>query len=123
MVHVPEVQPGDYVAWHCDTIHAVDQIHMGQNDSSVLYIPTCPLTELNAEYLRRQRAAFLEGTPAPDFPGGEGESRHIGRPSAEDVAKWNGVEGMVSSQTFGISDLLLTKHSAALGWNLLIVRR
>lgn len=61
MVHVPTVRPGDYIAWHCDTIHAVDKVHAGSTDSSVMYIPTCPLTETNAEYLVRQREAFKAG--------------------------------------------------------------
>jgi hypothetical protein len=64
-------------------IHAVDKIHQGSTDSSVLYIPACPLTERNAEYLARQRETFSQGTPGPDFPGGLGESKHIGRPTAE----------------------------------------
>lgn len=38
------------------------------------------MTEINATYLARQRAAFLNGTPGPDFPGGKGESEHINRP-------------------------------------------
>ena len=42
-------------------IHAVDKTHAGTTDSSVIYIPACPLTETNAEYLKRQREAFLEG--------------------------------------------------------------
>ncbi|AEO59794.1 hypothetical protein MYCTH_2308330 [Thermothelomyces thermophilus ATCC 42464] len=88
MVHVPEVRPGDYVVWHCDTIHAVDKKHAGTSDSSVLYIPVCPTTVASAEYVARQRAAFLRGTPAPDFPGGEGESRHIGRATEEYVKKY-----------------------------------
>lgn len=79
MIHVPQVRPGDYVAWHCDTIHAVDKTHAGKDDSSVMYIPACPLTEANAEYLVRQREAFFEGTPGPDFPSGLGESQHLGR--------------------------------------------
>ncbi|KAL9043675.1 MAG: hypothetical protein Q9214_003144 [Letrouitia sp. 1 TL-2023] len=79
MVHVPRVKPGDYVAWHCDTIHGVDKTHAGNSDSSVLYIPACPLTEANAEYLFRQRETFVKGTPAPDYPSGEGESHHRGR--------------------------------------------
>ncbi|KAL8980427.1 MAG: hypothetical protein Q9205_004480 [Flavoplaca limonia] len=87
MIHVPEVRPGDYVAWHCDVIHAVDSIHMGPTDSSVLYIPACPLTEANADYLARQRETFAEGTPAPDFPSGEGEAQHRGRLTAEYVMK------------------------------------
>ncbi|RYO80873.1 hypothetical protein DL766_001953 [Monosporascus sp. MC13-8B] len=57
MVHVPEIRPGDYVAWHCD----IDQVHQGKSDSSVL-------------------TAFLAGTPGPDFPGGKGESEHVNRP-------------------------------------------
>ena len=61
MVHIPVVEPGDYIAWHCDTIHAVDSVHTGKTDSSVLYIPTCPLTETNADYLGRQREAFQQG--------------------------------------------------------------
>jgi len=85
MVHVPTVSPGDYVCWNTDTIHAVDKIHAGQSDSSVLYIPACPLTGRNAQYMARQRDAFLQGIPAPDFPGGVGEKHHIGRPSEKDV--------------------------------------
>lgn len=42
-------------------IHAVDKIHAGKDDSSVMYIPACPLTETNADYLVRQREAFFEG--------------------------------------------------------------
>ena len=80
MVHVPAVAPGDYVVWHCDTIHAVDKVHSGTGDSSVLYIPVCPLTEENARYLAAQRDCVLSGVPSPDFPGGKGESEHIGRP-------------------------------------------
>ncbi|KAI4093517.1 MAG: hypothetical protein LQ339_007655 [Xanthoria mediterranea] len=87
MVHVPDVRPGDYVAWHCDSIHAVDSIHTGASESSVLYVPACPLTEANAEYLARQRETFAEGIPAPDFPSGEGESQYRGRLTPEYVMK------------------------------------
>ena len=90
MVHVPRVAPGDYVSWHCDTIHAVDSLHAGKQDSSVLYIPSCPLTVANAEFLARQRACFLEGTPCPDFGGGVGESGHVGRPEVKDVQEADG---------------------------------
>ena len=94
MVHIPDVRPGDYVAWHCDIIHAVDKIHNGTSDSSVMYIPACPLTEINAQYLVRQREAFLAGTPGPDFPGGKGESEHVNRMGKEDVEKAGGVNGL-----------------------------
>lgn len=94
MVHIPDVRPGDYVAWHCDSIHAVDQVHAGEGDSSVMYIPACPLTEVNAGYLVRQREAFLNGTPGPDFPGGKGESEHIGRMRKEDIESAGGEDGL-----------------------------
>ncbi|EYE93391.1 DUF1479 domain-containing protein [Aspergillus ruber CBS 135680] len=79
MVHVPKIAPGDYVAWHCDTIHAVDKVHNGFGDSSVMYIPACPVTEANAAYVARQRNDFVAGVPPPDFPGGKGECEHVGR--------------------------------------------
>jgi hypothetical protein len=97
MVHIPKVNPGDFVAWHCDTIHAVDKTHRGTSDSSVLYIPVCPLTEDNAEFLRRQRDTFLSGAPSPDFGGGEGESNHVDRPTIEDIPSMmdtNGIRAM-----------------------------
>lgn len=50
-----------------------------------MYIPACPLTEANAEYLVRQREAFFEGVPAPDFPSGEGEGGFMGRLTADYV--------------------------------------
>lgn len=87
MVHAPRVNPGDYVSWHCDTIHAVDGVHAGPADSSVLYIPSCPLTVQNAKFLARQRQAFLHGWPCPDFGGGAGESEHVGRPGVADVER------------------------------------
>lgn len=51
----------------------------------MLYIPVCPTTEANAKYLVRQREAFVNGTPGPDFPGGKGESEHVDRPGTDFV--------------------------------------
>ena len=96
MVHIPQIRPGDFVVWHCDTIHAVDKVHNGKGDSSVMYIPVCPTTKANADYMARQRDMFLSGEPAPDFPGGKGESEHIGRPGTEYVAEIGGDEGLRS---------------------------
>ncbi|KAH6896708.1 hypothetical protein B0T10DRAFT_526107 [Thelonectria olida] len=93
MTHVPEIRAGDYVAWHCDTIHSVDKVHYGKGDSSVMYIPVCPTTEINAAYLVRQRQAFRDGTPGPDFPGGAGESRHVDRPTEEMLRGWTNGTG------------------------------
>lgn len=67
LVTIPDVQPGDYVLWHCDLGHAVEYTHFGQNDSSVAYIPAAPMCPLNARYLKEQRITFLEGACGPDF--------------------------------------------------------
>ncbi|KAK7036527.1 hypothetical protein VNI00_011724 [Paramarasmius palmivorus] len=85
MTSVPKVEPGDQVFWHCDLIHAVENEHKGKGDSSVMYIPAVPLTEYNAHYLRHQRENFVAGKPAPDFPGGEGESKFTGRGKEEHI--------------------------------------
>ncbi|KAK0611218.1 hypothetical protein B0T14DRAFT_440496 [Immersiella caudata] len=106
MVHVPKVKPGDYVVWHCDAIHAVDQQHNGRSDSSVLYIPVCPTTEASAQYVARQRDAFLQGTPAPDFPGGRGESEHVGRPTAKHVKRYGNPIGV---QSMGLDTLVVAE--------------
>ncbi|KAF5363209.1 hypothetical protein D9758_008377 [Tetrapyrgos nigripes] len=85
MISIPKVEPGDQVYWHCDVVHAVESQHRGEGDSSVLYIPAVPLTEYNATYLRQQRENFVAGLPAPDFPGGEGESNNTNRGSRDDI--------------------------------------
>lgn len=93
MTHVPRVAPGDYVAWHCDTIHSVDRIHAGSGDSSVLYIPAAPLCKASVEYAIRQRDALLSGVPPPDFPSGDGESGG-GMASMKDVLGEEGRRAM-----------------------------
>lgn len=97
MIHVPKIAPGDYVAWHCDTIHSVDKVHNGAGDSSVLYIPACPTTRSNLDYLRRQRENFENGVPPPDFPGGEGERQHVGRATVEDLKAMAGTDALRST--------------------------
>lgn len=77
-------------------IHAVDKTHKGVSDSSVLYIPVCPLTEANAKYAAIQRQAFLDGTPGPDFPGGKGESEHNHRPTVQDLKRGTDTAGLRS---------------------------
>ncbi|KAK9367096.1 hypothetical protein V1509DRAFT_567418 [Lipomyces kononenkoae] len=86
MTPMPKVQPGDYVAWHCDTIHSVDPRHDGNSDSSVLYIPAVPMTVPNLQYLARQREAFKKLSPPPDFPdaGGIGERAFVGHGTETD---------------------------------------
>ncbi|KAM7206769.1 Protein of unknown function (DUF1479) domain containing protein [Rhypophila sp. PSN 637] len=87
LISIPPLNPGDYVIWHPDLVHAVGGSpsntapstlyyrpppHL-RNDThsrlsrTVLYLPACPLTQTNALYLSRQRKAFLLGYPGPDF--------------------------------------------------------
>ena len=72
----------------------MDKVHTGTSDSSVLYIPICPITESNAKYLAWQRQAFLDGTPGPDFPGGAGESEHVNRPTVDFLRRYSNTEGL-----------------------------
>lgn len=74
----------------------MDFKHEGKSDSSVLYIPVCPLTEINAEYVARMREAWRNGTPGPDFPGGKGESEHVDRPTEEFLRRHADLDGLQS---------------------------
>ena len=112
MVHMPRVNPGDYVSWHCDTIQAVDSVHTGKSDSSVMYIPACPLTVVNAKFVEKQRQCFMDGSPCPDFGGGKGEADHVGRPGVEDVRKANPTEGM---RAFGLEPWDSTSPNLTVG--------
>ncbi|KZO97475.1 DUF1479-domain-containing protein [Calocera viscosa TUFC12733] len=67
MTCMPRVLPGDMVFWHCDVIHSVEEEHNGPSDSSVMYIPACPMTLRNASYLARQRETFKTGATPPDY--------------------------------------------------------
>jgi Protein of unknown function (DUF1479) len=60
----------------------------------VIYIPVCPTTEPNAEYLAAQRETFIKGFPGPDFPGGKGEEDHSGRPTVDYLQKYSTKEGL-----------------------------
>ncbi|KAK9462053.1 uncharacterized protein V1516DRAFT_711491 [Lipomyces oligophaga] len=64
MVSMPDIEPGDYVAWHCDLIQGMNNTSYA---STALYIPVVPLTIPNAQYLVRQRSAFDMRTAPPDF--------------------------------------------------------
>ncbi|EAQ93462.1 hypothetical protein CHGG_01697 [Chaetomium globosum CBS 148.51] len=113
MVPVPHLEPGDYLVWHPDLIHAISPHPASPttttthpNPTAHLYLPACPLTQTNALYLARQRKAFLQGHAGPDFDlvGGSGstagvgmragESGHAGRPGAEAVGAAGGEAGL-----------------------------
>lgn len=73
IVGIPPVRPGDYVFWHCDLVHGVDELHPGKLDSSVSYNACSPLTPYNIESLLATRAAFETGDLPADFSRLEGE--------------------------------------------------
>lgn len=104
LLSMKTVRPGDQVWWHCDSIHAVESEHKGKNASSVLYIPSVPLTEANARYVKDQRDNYLARIPPPDFPGGEGESRFKGTGGDNDIATAEGKQamGMAPLQVEGV---------------------
>lgn len=105
LVELPSLNPGDYVIWHPDTVHAppstcseldtpsssspATSCHSQDSatppipptpptPSTLLYIPACPLTLNNAKYLVHQRRSFLLGYPGPDFTS---TPTHDGRPA------------------------------------------
>ncbi|OWT37385.1 hypothetical protein C362_04398 [Cryptococcus neoformans Bt1] len=94
MISIPRVKPGDQAWWHGDMIHSVESMHKGEGPSAVLYIPAVPLTPQNVDYIRDQRRSFMEGKPAPDFPGGVGESQFVGRGKVEDIESIEGKQAM-----------------------------
>lgn len=90
VVSIPRVEPGDVVMWQGDLIHAVESVHSGKSDSSVMYIPAAPDIPLNRAYVKQQRESFLAGLPPLDFPGGKGESGHAGRATKETIEQAGG---------------------------------
>ncbi|KAG7091217.1 hypothetical protein E1B28_010268 [Marasmius oreades] len=102
VVSLPKVEPGDLVYWHCDGVHAVEAENTGAGDSSVMYIPAAPLTTYNAHYLRNQRNNFISGIPPPDFPGGEGESKFVGRGTVNDI------KTKLGRQAYGLEPFAVT---------------
>lgn len=76
---IPNMEAGDAVFWHCDVIHAVENEHLGEMDSNVMYIAAAPWCEKNAAYLARQWPAFVEGRSPPDFAADDFEVDFDGR--------------------------------------------
>ncbi len=82
---IPDMEAGDTVFWHCDVIHAVENEHLGEFDSNVMYIAAAPWCEKNAAYLQRQWPAFVEGRSPPDFAADDFEVDFVGRATPEDL--------------------------------------
>ncbi|KAI0517192.1 DUF1479-domain-containing protein [Xylaria bambusicola] len=83
------------------------------SDATLLYIPSCPLTQTNALYLARQRRAFLLGLPAPDFAeigNSAGERDHTGRADVQDVADAGGDDAL---RSMGLSPFEVRRGDSA----------
>jgi hypothetical protein len=59
-------------------IHAVEQKHEGEYDSSVIYIAATPSTPENIRYMKQQLRDFRNGVPPEDFKQGTDETRFKG---------------------------------------------
>jgi hypothetical protein len=94
MTALPTVNPGDQAWWHCDGVHSVESSHKGTSASSVLYIPSVPLTVGNARYVKEQLVSYRAFIPPPDFPGGAGESDFRGQAVDQDILSDGGRQGM-----------------------------
>ncbi|MEL4015134.1 DUF1479 domain-containing protein [Dryocola clanedunensis] len=90
---IPDMEAGDTVFWHCDVIHSVENEHLGEFDSNVMYIAAAPWCEKNAAYLERQWPAFVEGKSPPDFAADDFEVEFSGRATPADLTA-AGVEQM-----------------------------
>lgn len=82
---IPDMEAGDTVFWHCDVIHSVENEHLGEFDSNVMYIAAAPWCEKNAAYLERQWPAFVEGKSPPDFAADDFEVDFVGRATPADL--------------------------------------
>lgn len=58
------------------------------------------------------REAWRKGTPGPDFPGGKGESEHVGRPDEAFVRAVAGQDGLAS---IGLEPLVVQGSDASEG--------
>ncbi|KAI5467295.1 hypothetical protein BGZ63DRAFT_410303 [Mariannaea sp. PMI_226] len=95
LVNIPRLEPGDYLVWHCDAVYALDRLRRPDlPETTIMYLPACPLTQTNALYLARQRKAFLLGHPGPDFGGVFGESARTASAGVQEVGEAGGVDAL-----------------------------
>lgn len=128
LVEIPTLQAGDYVLWHCDAAYSImtsaattsssppEEAAAASAPSMLMYTPACPLTQTNALFLARQRKAFLQGQPGPDFDAAGrstamgSEAPHEGRPGREDIAAVGGDAGL---RAMGLAPWELTSDGCA----------
>ncbi len=76
---IPDVQAGDSVWWHCDMVHAVQDVQDQQGWGNVMYIPAAPWCPRNERYAVSVRDAFECGASPADFPPEDYETDWEGR--------------------------------------------
>ena len=86
LTSIPQLYPGDTVWWHPDITHAVEDVHIGENYSNVMYIGSSPLCEKNSDYLTIQGERFLKGKSAPDFSDENYEVNYLNRATMDDLS-------------------------------------
>jgi uncharacterized protein DUF1479 len=87
LTNIPPMEPGDTIWWHPDLLHAVKDRHDGAGYSNVMYIGAAPYCPKNANYLERQKPAFLKGESAPDFAPENYEVDYRGRTTLADLTE------------------------------------
>lgn len=87
LTSIPPMEPGDTIWWHPDLLHAVEDRHAGTGYSNVMYIGAAPYCAKNANYLERQKPAFLKGESAPDFAPENYEVAYQGRATLAELTE------------------------------------
>jgi hypothetical protein len=86
MSPIPDIEPGDTVWWHGDSVHSVDPVTDQQGWGNVMYIPAAPHCAKNAAYAADCGRAFLAGESPSDFAPEHYEAGWTGRPGPADLS-------------------------------------
>ncbi|EXJ91449.1 hypothetical protein A1O1_04561 [Capronia coronata CBS 617.96] len=104
IISIPRVKPGDFVFWHADVLHEVEDENNGINDSSVMYIPNVPLCEYNIQNMLNHRNAFREVVPPPDYYRDFGGPYEIEREHEDHGAREQNILTLRGKQALGLAD-------------------
>ena len=85
LVSIPKMNAGDTVWWHPDVVHAVEDHHLGNGYSNVVYVGSTPYCEKNLAYAKKQSQKFLEGKSPPDFAAEDYEVSYKNRATVDDL--------------------------------------
>ena len=85
LVSIPKMNAGDTVWWHPDVVHAVEDFHLGNGYSNVVYVGSTPYCEKNLAYAKKQSQKFLEGKSPPDFAAEDYEVSYKNRATVDDL--------------------------------------